>query len=282
MTEDSVDVVEQPYAQVAADVLESLDDDAPVGRESCCEPVQTKSQISLYAKEVAESLPEGACAASRGCGDPVSKADLQPGEKVCDLGSGGGIDALIAGRIVGEAGHVYGIDMTDEMLQLARRNARDAGAENVEFIAGNIEDIPLPDAAVDVVISNCVVNLCKNKFAVLADAGRIIRPGGRFVISDIVMRHPADPSLTDGDIETLCKLLGCLRGVLEVGDYTDMLHKAGFVDVAIEPKTVYSFEHMTGKMRGPDDERIPLLEEVKKHPALDGLLCSAIVRGLKA
>ncbi len=280
VADDSRNEMADHYTQVAKGVLEHLDDDAVCGRSSCCEPSSTASEVELYAQDIAESLPEGARAASRGCGDPVSMASLSPGEVVCDLGSGGGIDALIAARLVGPAGHVYGIDMTDEMVRLAQRNADDAGSANVEFLRGRIEDVPLPDGSVDVVISNCVINLSDSKQAVLSEACRILRPDGRLVVSDIVVFDPDAPSLDPPSWDALCRIVGCVRGMADASSYGDMLRAAGFTQVAIEPKTVYTLDVLHEKALRKD--RQALFEEIANCPEADGLCGSAIITARKA
>ena len=181
-------------------------------------------------------VPEKAALASLGCGNPVAVADLHPGDVVLDLGSGGGIDVLLSARRVGPSGFVYGLDMTPEMLDLARGNAAEAGIANVEFLQGHIEAIPLPDRSVDVVISNCVINLSPDKPAVLAEAFRVLTPGGRFGVSDVVI----DDRLTDSERAERCAATGCIVGALTVSEYTEGLRVAGFVDVSI------TFTHEVG------------------------------------
>ena len=174
-------------------------------------------------------VPEKAALASLGCGNPVAVADLYPGEVVLDLGSGGGIDVLLSARRVGPSGFAYGLDMTPEMLDLARANATEAGVANVEFVQGHIEAIPLPDRSIDVVISNCVINLSPDKPAVFAEAFRVLRPGGRLGVSDVVI----DDRLTDAERAERCNTVGCIVGALRVSEYTEGLCAAGFVDVSI-------------------------------------------------
>jgi len=183
-------------------------------------------------------LPAEAVLASLGCGNPTALADLKPGEVVLDLGSGGGIDVLLSARRVGAAGKAYGLDMTDEMLALARENQRQAGVDNVEFLKGDIEQIPLPDASVDVIISNCVINLALDKDEVLAEAYRVLRPGGRFAVSDVVFQGDMDliPDELLRDVEAWS---GCIAGALEEQDYLGKLRRAGFEDAAVEVTNVY-------------------------------------------
>lgn len=196
-------------------------------RSSCCDPVTS----NLYESEQLSAIPEDAASASLGCGNPTMLAQLRPGEIVLDLGSGGGIDVLLSARRVGPAGKAYGLDMTDEMLELARKNQRDAGVTNVEFLKGEIEDIPLPARSVDVVISNCVINLSADKSRVLRESFRVLRPGGRFAVSDIVSRGPVAPEIRS-DME---KRIGCVAGALEEQQYRRLLAEAGFESIQVEP-----------------------------------------------
>ena len=204
---------------------------------SCCGPVDALSAVSdtdekdvfgaaLYTPGQTEGLPEEAVLASLGCGNPLAVAELRDGERVLDLGSGGGIDVLLSARRVGPTGFAYGLDMTDEMLELARANAVRAGASNVEFVKGHIEDIPLPDASIDVVISNCVINLSTDKPAVIAEMFRVLAPGGRLGISDVV----AEDGLTSADRAARGSHVGCIAGALSRAEYLDGLTAAGFVD----------------------------------------------------
>jgi arsenite methyltransferase len=185
----------------------------------------------LYAGEDRDALPVEAVAASLGCGNPLAVADLHAGETVLDLGSGGGIDVLLSARRVGPTGKAYGVDMTDEMLALARTNAAKAGATNVEFVKGTIESVPLPDASVDVVISNCVINLSTDKPAVLAEAHRLLRPGGRFGVSDVVAEDHLDASQR----AERGSYVGCIAGALSISEYRDGLAAAGFTDISVAP-----------------------------------------------
>jgi arsenite methyltransferase len=203
-------------------------------------PVEPQDEFArgLYAVDETSDLPAEAVLASLGCGNPTALADLQPGEVVLDLGSGGGIDVLLSARRVGPMGKAYGLDMTDEMLALARANQRKAGVDNVEFLKGEIESVPLPDASVDVIISNCVINLSTDKDRVLAEAFRVLRPGGRFAVSDIVFQGDMSrvpQSLLD-DVEAWS---GCIAGALEEQDYLARLRAAGFADAAVEVTNVY-------------------------------------------
>ncbi len=199
-----------------------------------CDPITS----NLYDEAQAGQIPEEALKASLGCGNPTALARLNPGETVLDLGSGGGIDVLLSARRVGPAGKAYGLDMTDDMLALARENQRKAGVENVEFLKGEIEHIPLPDNSVDVVISNCVINLSGDKDQVLGEAFRVLKPGGRFAVSDVVVRGEVPV-----DIRRNIELwVGCVAGALQDSEYRDKLTKAGFAAIEIEPTRVYDVE----------------------------------------
>ncbi len=201
---------------------------------SSCDPITS----SLYGEGEGEQVPEAALRASLGCGNPTALAQLNEGETVLDLGSGGGIDVLLSARRVGPSGKVYGLDMTDEMLALARDNQRQAGVENVEFLKGEIENIPLPDRAVDVIISNCVINLSGDKDRVLREAFRVLKPGGRFAVSDVVVRGEV-PAEIRRNIELW---VGCVAGAMQDAEYVDKLSRAGFGEIEIEPTRVYDVE----------------------------------------
>jgi SAM-dependent methyltransferase len=211
---------------------------ASIGKTGCCAPSSCADPITsdLYSAAETEGLPAEALAVSRGCGNPTALIDLNVGETVLDLGSGGGIDVLLSARRVGPTGKVYGLDMTDEMLALARENQQKAGATNVEFLRGEMEAIPLPDASVDVIISNCVINLSSDKDAVLREAFRVLKPGGRFAVSDVVVRGPVPD-----DIRRHVELwVGCIAGALEESGYRQKLVAAGFESVEIEPWRIYN------------------------------------------
>jgi SAM-dependent methyltransferase len=197
------------------------------GQSTCCGPTDSSWGAARY--DDLGDVPDAAALASLGCGNPTAVADLHPGETVLDLGSGGGIDVLLSAKRVGPTGHVYGLDFTPEMLQLARSNAAEAGATNVEFLEGHIEDIPLPDASVDVIISNCVINLSTDKPSVFAEMHRVLRPGGRIGISDVV----TDDHLSDAERLERGSWVGCIAGALAISMYERGLHDAGFVDVSI-------------------------------------------------
>jgi len=200
----------------------------------CDDPISS----DLYSTTDTREVPADAVNASLGCGNPVALAELRPGEVVLDLGSGGGIDVLLSARRVGPTGKAYGLDMTDEMLALARRNQEAAGVGNVEFLRGDIEHIPLPDASVDVIISNCVINLSADKSVVLAEAFRVLRPGGRFAVSDVVIRGEL-PSVVRRSMELW---VGCIAGALGDDEFLRLLAAAGFVNASIEPTRVYQFD----------------------------------------
>lgn len=220
---DIRDVVRSRYAELAVV--------ATSGGVSCCgEGSECCFGPSGYAEEDLEALPELAANASLGCGNPTAIAELKPGEVVLDLGSGGGIDVLLSAGRVGPSGKAYGLDMTDEMLALARRNAGQAGVGNVEFFKGHIEQIPLPDASVDVVISNCVINLSSDKAKVLAEVARVLRPGGRFAVSDVI----ADDDMDDETRRDMQQWTGCVAGALTRTEFLDHLLAAGLVDADIE------------------------------------------------
>ncbi|MCX6545475.1 MAG: arsenite methyltransferase [Acidobacteria bacterium] len=229
------DVVKEKYGQAALRVVSGNAGSCGCG----CGPAPLGAvdpiTANLYGGEQTRGLPADAVIASLGCGNPTLLAQLNPGEVVLDLGSGGGIDVLLSARRVGPTGKAYGLDMTDEMLALARTNQQKAGATNVEFLKGEIEQIPLPDHSVDVIISNCVINLSADKDKVLAEAFRVLKPGGRFAVSDVVVRGEI-PAAIRRNVELW---IGCLAGALDESDYLAKLGRAGFVDVSIEPTRVY-------------------------------------------
>ena len=200
----------------------------------CCDPITT----NLYSADQTGVIPEKAVLASLGCGNPTALIDLQAGETVLDLGSGGGIDVLLSAKRVGPTGKAYGLDMTDDMLALARENQKQAGVTNVEFLKGEIENIPLPDNSVDVIISNCVINLSADKDRVLREAFRVLKPGGRFAVSDVVVRG----SVPEAVRKSMLLWVGCIAGALEESEYIAKLTGAGFEDATVEPTRVYSVE----------------------------------------
>src|SRR5688572_4952974 len=226
------DAVREKYGEIARSV----------GKAGCCGPSSCGCgdpiTSNLYSDAETAGLPSDAVAVSLGCGNPTALIDLQPGQTVLDLGSGGGIDVLLSAKRVGPAGKVYGLDMTGEMLALARENQRKAGVTNVEFLEGTIEAIPLPDRSVDVIISNCVINLSVDKDAVLREAFRVLKPGGHFAVSDVVIRGDL-PSEVQRSLELW---VGCVAGALRDEDYVSKLTAAGFVDVGVEPWRVYQVD----------------------------------------
>ena len=234
---------------------------------SCCDPI-TKD---LYNSAETGALPEKAVLASLGCGNPTALIDLRPGETVLDLGSGGGIDVLLSAKRVGPTGKAYGLDMTDEMLSLARENQRQAGVTNVEFLKGEIENIPLPDNSVDVIISNCVINLSANKDRVLQEAFRVLRPGGRFAVSDVIVRGEVPESVR----QSMLLWVGCIAGALEENDYLDKLANACFTNIDIETTRIYNIEDARQFLTeaGLDVDKIA--------PLVEGKFASAFIRATK-
>src|SRR2546422_11149722 len=233
----------------------------------CGDPITS----NLYSDTETADLPADAVAVSLGCGNPTALIQLEPGQAVLDLGSGGGIDVLLSARRVGPSGKVYGLDMTDEMLALARENQRKAGATNVEFLKGTIEAIPLPENSVDVIISNCVINLSTDKDAVVREAFRVLKPGGQFAVSDVVVRGHVAP-----DIRRNMELwVGCIAGALEEGEYDSKLRAAGFADVEVEPWRIYNVEDARAFLAetGFDVDRLA--------PEIDRRFASAFVRARK-
>ena len=272
--EDLKGQVRKRYAEAALAVRDTGEgEEASCCGPSCCGPDSQVSKVDLtggsYSAEELGELPGTAKAASLGCGNPVALATLSPGEVVLDLGSGGGIDVLLSARRVAPGGKAYGLDMTDEMLELARRNQREAGVENVEFLKGEIEDIPLPDEHVDAVISNCVINLSTEKQRVLGEAYRILKPGGRFAVSDIVFL--GDKSALPTEVMRTAEMWsGCVSGALEKEVYESLLMATGFEDISVEVTQVYEPEAITGLGDGKDAE---MLREVP--------IASAFVRARK-
>ncbi len=264
------EIVKEKYAEAARRVSvggQNGCSGASSALDGCCDPITS----NLYDAAQAGQIPEAALRASLGCGNPTALAELKIGETVLDLGSGGGIDVLLSARRVGPTGKVYGLDMTDDMLELARENQRAAGIENVEFLKGEIEHIPLPDASVDVIISNCVVNLSGNKDQVLREAFRVLRPGGRFAVSDVVTRG----QVPDQVRRSMLLWVGCIAGALAEEEFRAKLVAAGFAAVEIEPTRVYDIEDarafLTGE--GIDVDVIP--------PQVEGRFLSAFIRATK-
>jgi len=244
------------------------------GNSGCCSPGSSDALDmitgNLYGQNEVEGLPGDMVATSFGCGNPTALAELRAGETVLDLGSGAGLDVLLSARRVGPSGRAYGLDMTDEMLDEARANQAKAGINNVEFLQGHIEDIPLPENTVDVIISNCVINLSGNKDQVMKEALRVLKPGGRFAVSDIVLKKPL-PEKAQKDV---IAWTGCVAGAMLEQDYNEKLARAGFTDIEIETTRVYSFSGHEG------GELLPSLsgDELKE---LDGAVASAFIRAIK-
>ena len=265
---DIKEVVKEKYGQAALRVTS--------GGSSCCgaspasggcDPITS----NLYDAQQAGQIPEEALLASLGCGNPTALAKLNPGEIVLDLGSGGGIDVLLSARRVGPTGRAYGLDMTDEMLALASENKRKAGAENVEFLKGEIEHIPLPDSYVDVVISNCVINLSADKAQVLREAFRVLKPGGRFAISDVVTRGEIRPEIR----QSVLLWVGCVAGALDEQEYRSKLSAAGFQDIGMEPTRVYRSADALSVLAGKG------IDLAAVAPLVEGKFMSAFVRARK-
>ena len=269
-TRNIKDVVKEKYGEAALRVTTGAGNSccgSSVALEGCCDPITA----NLYDTAEAHLLPEDALKASLGCGNPTALAQLNPGEIVLDLGSGGGIDVLLSARRVGPTGKAYGLDMTDEMLALARENQRKAGIGNVEFLKGEIENIPLPDNSVDVIISNCVINLSADKDRVLHEAFRVLRPGGRFAVSDVVVHGEVPPEVR----ESVLLWVGCLAGALQDTEYVDKLSAAGFEAVDIEPTRVHNVEdaRVFLTQKGIDADALA--------PQVDGKFWSAFIRARK-
>ncbi len=269
-TENITEVVKEKYGQAALRVTTGAGNaccgSAP-SSAGCVDPITS----DLYDASQKGAIPEDAVKASLGCGNPTALAQLNAGETVLDLGSGGGIDVLLSARRVGPTGKAYGLDMTDEMLALANENKRKAGVENVEFLKGQIESIPLPDNSVDVIISNCVINLSPDKERVLAEAFRVLKPGGRFAVSDVVTRGEIPSAVR----ESILLWVGCLAGALEESEYRAKLAAAGFSAIDVEPTRIYRVEEarefLTGK--GIDVDAVA--------PQIDEKFFSAFVRAVK-
>ncbi|MFN7459190.1 MAG: arsenite methyltransferase [Gemmatimonas sp.] len=283
-TPDVTTIVREKYGEAARRVLElAPQDTADAAAASCCGPVNSCCGGAAFNGTVdpitsnldvngeTDELPNAAVLASLGCGNPTALAELREGEVVLDLGSGGGIDVLLSARRVGPTGKAFGLDMTDDMLALARRNAAEAGVGNVEFLRGRIEEIPLPSNSVDVIISNCVINLSGDKRRVLAEAFRVLKPGGRFAVSDVVVR-----GAVPADVRRSMELwVGCVAGALEEQEFRTLLAESGFTDIDIEPTRLYRSE----------DARAFLQESginVEANlAAIDGKFMAAFVRATK-
>lgn len=268
-TSDIREIVKEKYGEAARRL--KAGEEAGCGCNSspnpCCDPISSH----LYDANQSQSLPREALAASLGCGNPTALAQLKPGEYVLDLGSGGGIDVILSAKRVGPAGKAYGLDMTDDMLALARENQSRAGIRNVEFLKGEIENIPLPENSVDVVISNCVINLSADKDRVLREAFRVLRPGGRFAVSDVVVRGPV-PAEIRRNVELW---VGCVAGAIDESEYIAKLSAAGFSGITIEPTRIYSIEDARQFLttKGIDVDAIA--------PQVEGKFASAFIRAGK-
>ncbi len=270
------EIVREKYGEAARRVLagEGTPADCCASTGCCsgaaapsCDPITS----NLYVSGETSDLPSAAVLASLGCGNPTALADLAEGEVVLDLGSGGGLDVLLSARRVGPTGRAYGLDMTDDMLELARRNAAESGVGNVEFLKGQIEAIPLPDASVDVIISNCVINLSGDKRQVLAEAFRVLKPGGRFAVSDVVVRGDVPPAIR----RSLELWVGCVAGALEEREFAQLLGDAGFEQVDIEPTRIYRSEDARAFLEdGGIAADVPLEE-------IDGRIMAAFIRATK-
>ena len=265
---DIKEVVKEKYGQAALRMSS--------GGSSCCgaapgsgcgDPITS----NLYDASQAQQIPEEALLASLGCGNPTALAKLNPGEVVLDLGSGGGIDVLLSAKRVGPTGKAYGLDMTDEMLALANENKRKAGVENVEFLKGEIEHIPLPDDCVDVIISNCVINLSADKDRVLREALRVLKPGGCFAVSDVVTRGEMPAEIR----QSVLLWVGCVAGALEENEYRSKLASAGFEKIEIEPTRIYRIEDAREFLSGQN------IDVNAIAPQVDGKFMSAFVRAVK-
>jgi arsenite methyltransferase len=263
------EVVKEKYGQAAQRVNSGGSSccGASAALDGCCDPITS----NLYDASQTGQLPQEAVLASLGCGNPTALAELKPGETVLDLGSGGGIDVLLSARRVGPTGKAYGLDMTDEMLALARENQRKAGVANVEFLKGEIEHIPLPDNTVDVIISNCVINLSGDKDRVMREAFRVLKPGGRFAVSDVVVRG----EVPDDVRQNMLLWVGCIAGALEDQQYAEKLAKAGFQNIEMETTRVYNVEDARTFLsgQGVDVDAIA--------PQVEGKFRSAFIRATK-
>jgi len=268
-TTDIKEVVKEKYGQAALRVKTGGSSccGATAASGSGCDPITS----NLYDSSQAGQVPEEAMLASLGCGNPTALAKLNPGDVVLDLGSGGGVDVLLSAKRVGPTGKAYGLDMTDEMLALANENKRKAGAENVEFLKGEIEHIPLPDNSVDVIISNCVINLSADKDRVLSEALRVLKPGGRFAVSDVVTRGEMLPQIR----QSVLLWVGCVAGALEENEYRAKLASAGFEKIEIEPTRIYRIDDAREFLCGQN------IDVDAIAPQVDGKFMSAFVRAVK-
>jgi len=264
------EIVKEKYGETARLVAAGKGSASCCGAGDCCDTVDPITS-DLYDEAQKSGLPEKAVLASLGCGNPTALAELKPGETVLDLGSGGGIDVLLSAKRVGPSGKAYGLDMTDDMLTLARDNKQKAGVENVEFLKGEIESIPLPDNSVDVIISNCVINLSADKDLVLREAFRVLKPGGRFAVSDVVVRGKVPEDIQ----QNMLLWVGCIAGALEDEQYRAKLASAGFEGVDIEPTRVYSIEDARAFLSGQG------IDVDAMASAVEGKFMSAFIRATK-
>jgi 2-polyprenyl-3-methyl-5-hydroxy-6-metoxy-1,4-benzoquinol methylase len=264
---DIKEVVKEKYGQAALRVTSGGSSCCGATAGTGCDPITS----NLYDASQAGQIPEEALLASFGCGNPTALAELKPGEVVLDLGSGGGIDVLLSAKRVGPTGKAYGLDMTEEMLALANENKRKAGVENVEFLKGEIEHIPLPDNSVDIIISNCVINLSADKDSVLREAFRVLKPGGRFAVSDVVTRGEMPPEIR----KSVMLWVGCVAGALEENEYRSKLTSAGFEQIALEPTRIYRLEDAREFLCGQN------IDVDAIAPQVDGKFMSAFVRAVK-
>jgi 2-polyprenyl-3-methyl-5-hydroxy-6-metoxy-1,4-benzoquinol methylase len=265
------EIVQEKYGQAALRVVSGQGNACCGSSPSSCSSGADPITSELYDELQKSELPEAAVLASLGCGNPTALAELKPGEVVLDLGSGGGIDVLLSARRVSPGGKAYGLDMTDEMLALANENKRQAGVENVEFLKGEIEHIPLPDSSVDVIISNCVINLSADKDKVLAEAFRVLKPGGRLAVSDVVTRGEIPAEIR----KNVLLWVGCVAGALEENEYKTKLTAVGFEQVGIEPTRIYQLDEARAFLSGQGVD----LEAIA--PQVDGKFMSAFIRATK-
>lgn len=263
------EIVKEKYGQAALRV--KTGGSSCCGADAACGADVDPITANLYDEKQKQGLPEEAVLASLGCGNPTALAELKTGETVLDLGSGGGIDVLLSAKRVGPTGKAYGLDMTDEMLALARENQRKSGIENVEFLKGEIENIPLPDNSVDVIISNCVINLSSDKDKVLKEAYRVLKPGGRFAVSDVVTKGEMLPEIR----KKVLLWVGCIAGALEENDYRAKLTAAGFGAIDIEPTRIYNIEDARTFLSGQGLDADALASQV------EGRFMSAFIRATK-
>lgn len=263
-------IVRAKYGEAATRASEGAQSSC-CGASGCGDDAKDPITSDLYEASQVQGIPAAAVLASLGCGNPTALAELAEGETVLDLGSGGGIDVLLSAQRVGPTGHVYGLDMTDEMLALARRNAEAAAATNVTFLKGQIEKIPLPDASVDVIISNCVINLAADKPSVLREAFRVLKPGGRFAVSDVIVRGEVP-----ADVRRSMELwVGCIAGALEEQEFLRLLDESGFVSPSIEPTRIYKAEDARAFLKDSGLDADAVASDI------DGTFCSAFVRAIK-